>query len=514
MSKTVHPILLVILDGWGHSVPADNNAISCAATPIWDQLWNSEVSTLLTCSGEDVGLPAGQMGNSEVGHMHMGAGRLLDQDLSRINKEIRNGVFEQNIVLASSLSSLASRKKKLHIIGLLSPGGVHSHQDHIVALMKAASKQGVKEIILHLSLDGRDTPPKSAQSYIKNIEDLLANIPESRIGTLIGRFYSMDRNANWDRTEQAYNLINEGLGKFSERSATDAIKEAYRRGESDEFVSPTLICEKGKSHVKIDAEDLVIFSNFRADRARQLTEAFTQKDFERFSRKSRINSENFVTMTEYKKNFNLPVLYRPVEITNSLGNVISDHGLKQLRIAETEKYAHVTFFFNGGVEVPETGEDRILVPSPNVTTYDKRPEMSAREVTKQLIEAIISEKYDAIICNYANADMVGHTGNFPAAVKAVEILDECLGKVIETSKNHNIDVLITADHGNVEQMTSEPSDVPHTAHTNNVVPAIYVGNRKARTQKGSLVDIAPTLLSLMTIPVPEEMTGSPFIKLE
>ena len=324
----------------------------------------------------------------------------------------------------------------------------------------------------------------------------------------------MDRNANWDRTEEAYNLINEGLAKFSERSATDALKEAYLRGESDEFVSPTLICEKGKSRAKVDLEDLVIFANFRADRARQLTEAFSQEGFERFPRKSLIGSKNFVTMTEYKKDFNLPVLYKPVELTNSLGDVISYHGLKQLRIAETEKYAHVTFFFNGGVEVPATGEDRILVPSPNVTTYDEKPEMSAREVTEQLLEAIMSEEYDAIICNYANADMVGHTGNFSAAVKAVEALDECLGKVIETSKKHNVDVLITADHGNVEQMTSEPSDVPHTAHTNNVVPAIYVGNRKAQVQKGSLVDIAPTVLSLMTVPIPDEMTGSPFIELE
>ncbi len=514
MSKTVHPILLVILDGWGHREAADNNAISCAATPVWDQLWKSEVRTLLACSGEDVGLPAGQMGNSEVGHMHMGAGRLLDQDLSRINNAIQNGTFDQNIVLVDSLRDLTYRKKKLHIIGLLSNGGVHSHQDHILALIKAASKKGVKEIILHLSLDGRDTPPKSAQSFIINLENHLSNIPEARIGSLIGRFYSMDRNANWDRTEEAYNLINEGIGKFNERSATDAITEAYRRGESDEFVSPTLICKTGKSNVQVDAEDLVIFSNFRADRARQLTEAFSQEGFKGFTRKSRINSENFVTMTEYKKNFNLPVLYKPVELTNSLGTVISNHGLKQLRIAETEKYAHVTFFFNGGLEVPATGEDRILVPSPDVTTYDEKPEMSAHKVTEKLIEAIISEKYDAIICNYANADMVGHTGNFPAAIKAVEALDECLGKVLAVSKTYNVDVLITADHGNVEQMTSEASDVPHTAHTNNLVPAIYVGNRKAQVQKGSLVDIAPTVLSLMTIPIPEEMTGSTFIELE
>jgi 2,3-bisphosphoglycerate-independent phosphoglycerate mutase len=510
----VNPILLVILDGWGQREPADNNAISCAATPIWDQLWNSEVSTLLTCSGEDVGLPAGQMGNSEVGHMHMGAGRLLDQDLSRINKEIQNGKFDQNTVLADALMNLMSRKKKLHIIGLLSPGGVHSHQDHIVALIKAASKQGIEEIVLHLSLDGRDTPPKSAQSYIKKIENYISTVPSARIGSLIGRFYSMDRNANWDRTEKAYNLINEGLGTFSERSATDALEEAYRRGESDEFVSPTLICKNGKSGVQVDPDDLVIFSNFRADRARQLTEAFSQEGFKGFQRKSRINPKNFLTMTEYNKNFNLPVLYQPIELANTLGDVISDHGLKQLRIAETEKYAHVTFFFNGGIEVPATGEDRILVPSPNVTTYDERPEMSAREVTEKLLDAITSEKYDAIICNYANADMVGHTGNFSAAIKAIETLDDCLGKVIETSKNYNVDVLITADHGNVEQMTSEPSKVPHTAHTSNAVPAIYVGNRKAQAKIGSLVDIAPTLLSLMTIPIPEEMTGSPFIEVE
>lgn len=514
MLKKPNPILLVILDGWGHREPASDNAISHAETPVWDKLWAHEVKTLLTCSGEDVGLPDGQMGNSEVGHMHMGAGRLLYQDVSRINKAIQNGEFEKNAVLCGALEKNAVSKKTLHIIGLLSPGGVHSHQDHMIAIMKAASKKGVKKIVLHASLDGRDTPPKSAEAYIIKVQTEIAKIPGAKIGSLIGRFYSMDRNQNWDRIERAYKLIREGLGEFSACSALDGLKTAYVRGETDEFISPTTIYEADESASQIEPEDLVIFSNFRADRARQLTESLSQKNFTGFNRGKAKKLNHFVTMTEYKKDFLLPVLYRPVELINSLGTVFAKHGLKQLRIAETEKYAHVTFFFNGGVETPVLGEERILIPSPNVTTYDEKPEMSAIPLTDTLIDSINSEKYDAIVCNYANADMVGHTGNFQAAVKAVETLDSCLGRIIEVSKNHNLDVVITADHGNAEKMMDGPTEDPHTAHTSNVVPAIYIGSRPARASKGTLADIAPTILSLMSIPIPDEMTGSTFVELD
>jgi 2,3-bisphosphoglycerate-independent phosphoglycerate mutase len=515
MENHLQPILLLILDGWGYSEKKQYNAIYSAKTPNWDLIWNKGTRTLLKCSGGDVGLPDQQMGNSEVGHMHMGAGRLIAQDLSKINNQIKNGQFYNNIALKKATAIAVATKGIFHIIGLLSPGGVHSHEDHIVALIDLCNRNKVENIRLHLILDGRDTPPKSALSSLKKINTILSIHPHVKISSVSGRYFSMDRNNNWDRSKLYFDLITQGLGVFSAPTAEEAILSAYNRNETDEFVSPTAI-DADEIFNPISDEDVVVFANFRSDRARQITESMSQKEFAKFPRPSGFPLKNIFTMTEYKKNFDVTVAYPPTEINNSFGEVISNNELKQLRIAETEKYAHVTFFFNGGKEEPLPGEERTLISSPNVSTYDLKPEMSAIEVTAALEKAISSRQYATVICNLANADMVGHTGNFDAAVKAIEVLDGCLARILSACENHGMEILITADHGNAEQMADEESGAgsqPHTAHTNNPVPAIYIGRAGYAVDGASLVDLAPTLLSIMGLPIPSEMQGTPFIHL-
>jgi 2,3-bisphosphoglycerate-independent phosphoglycerate mutase len=515
MGNHVQPILLLILDGWGYSEKEEYNAIHSAKTPNWDYIWSNNAHALLSCSGSDVGLPDQQMGNSEVGHMHMGAGRLIDQDLSKINNQIRNGKFYNNIALKNAATIAATTEGSFHIIGMLSPGGVHSHEDHIVALINLCNQNKVENVRLHLILDGRDTPPKSALNSLQKLNKFLSIHPNIKISSVAGRYFSMDRNNNWDRSKLAFDLITQGLGTFTARTADEAILSAYDRNETDEFISPTVI-ENGKELNRIGTEDVVVFANFRSDRARQLTESISQKEFEKFPRPSGFPLKNVFTMTEYKQNFEVTVAYPPVEIKNSFGEVVANSGLKQLRIAETEKYAHVTFFFNGGKEEPLEGEERKLIPSPDVATYDLKPEMSAIEVTTVLEKAIASRKYAAVICNLANADMVGHTGDFDAAVKAIETLDSCLAKILSACANYGMELLVTADHGNAEQMSDEKGEAgsqPHTAHTNNPVPAVYIGRKGHSIDGASLVDLAPTLLSLMGLPIPAEMHGKPFVQL-
>ncbi|MCB1746996.1 MAG: 2,3-bisphosphoglycerate-independent phosphoglycerate mutase [Gammaproteobacteria bacterium] len=511
MATVKHPVLLIILDGWGYSPESDHNAIVAARTPVWDGLMQDAPHTLIRCSGTDVGLPDRQMGNSEVGHMHIGAGRLIDQDFSRIGKAIASGEFAHNAVFVDACRAAASGGHAVHVMGLLSPGGVHSHEDHILALIDLAAANGVGEILVHAFLDGRDTPPKSAAASLQRLAAHCAATPGARIASVSGRYYAMDRNNNWDRVARAYAAIVEGHAAYSAADAGAALDAAYARGETDEFVEPTVITADGTRHRVADG-DVVLFANFRADRARQITTAMTAADFDGFARTRAPALTAFVTMTDYGEQFDLPVAFPAFDLPHTFGAVVAEHGLRQLRIAETEKYAHVTFFFNGGEEQVFAGEDRVLVPSPAVATYDLAPEMSAPEVTARLVEAIASERYDAIVCNYANADMVGHTGVFDATVRCIEALDACLGRVLEAARAHGFDVLITADHGNAEQMYT--AGAPHTAHTSNRVPLVYVGRAGRLAADGSLVDLAPTLLRLMGLEAPPEMTGRPLVALE
>ena len=423
------PVILIVLDGWGYSEDPDFNAVHSAKKPAWDRLWNTYPHTLISASGTDVGLPDRQMGNSEVGHMNIGSGRIVDQDFTRITRAIENGSFYKNETLCTSLNKAASAGKSLHILGLLSPGGVHSHQQHLFALMKLGEQCGVKHIYLHAFLDGRDTPPQSAKEYIETAQAKVDAIENARIASLIGRYYAMDRNNNWDRIQIAYDLVCRGNAEYQAENAISAIEAAYARGETDEFVKGTAIAPADGSPTRIEDGDVVVFANYRADRARLLSQAFTEKAFSGFARQFRPRLEAFISMTEYKAEFDFPVAFAPEQLTNGLGEYIASQGLHQLRISETEKYAHVTFFFNGGEERIFDNEDRILVPSPDVATYDLKPEMSAIEVTDKMLAAIEGGKYDVIICNLANADMVGHTGKFEAAVKAIETLDQCIDRI-------------------------------------------------------------------------------------
>ncbi|MBS0359416.1 MAG: 2,3-bisphosphoglycerate-independent phosphoglycerate mutase [Proteobacteria bacterium] len=500
------PFVLIILDGWGYREQSDYNAIAAAHTPNWDTWWANCPHTVLTGSGECVGLPEGQMGNSEVGHMHIGAGRIIDQDLTRINKAINHHEFCQNPVLSKTIETTIAKGGNLHVLGLLSPGGVHSHEDHIQALIDCAAAQGLKNIFVHAFLDGRDTPPSSAETSLKNLDTQLKKLKCGSIVSIVGRYYAMDRDNRWDRIQKAYELITNGKAEFHAMDALSALKAAYERGETDEFVQPTSIY---KTHpITIEENDCVIFMNFRADRARQLTRAFVETHFDHFSRQKIIPLKNFVTLTSYDKNFPVEVIFPPISMSNSLGEYIAHLRLKQLRIAETEKYAHVTFFMNGGREKPFTGEDRTMIPSPKIATYDEQPSMSAPEVTQHLITAIRSRRYDLIICNYANADMVGHTGNFNATVAAIECLDRCLGEVMTALQSVGGEAMITADHGNAEFMHDDITGQPHTAHTTEPVPLLYIGRpAKVLQDLGVLTDIAPTLIHLMGLPVPKEMTG-------
>ncbi|NKB38823.1 MAG: 2,3-bisphosphoglycerate-independent phosphoglycerate mutase [Gammaproteobacteria bacterium] len=512
------PVILIILDGWGHSESNEFNAINSASKPTFDRLWRDYPHTLISASGIDVGLPGNQMGNSEVGHMNIGSGRVIDQDFTRITRAIEDGSFADNEILISSIKSAVDKDKAVHILGLLSPGGVHSHQEHIFALLKLAKTSGAKKVYLHAFLDGRDTAPMSAREYLLKTEEEMKKLGDCSIASIVGRFYAMDRNKNWDRTEIAYHLLTEGRAEFEAESGLAGLDLAYARGESDEFVKPTSIKDQNGRNICIDEGDTIIFANYRADRARQLSLAFTKSDFSGFERKRTLESSTFVSLTEYKADFEFPVAFPPLQHKNVFGEYIAGLGLRQLRIAETEKYAHVTFFFNGGEEKVFENEDRSLVPSPHVKTYDEQPEMNALEVARQMVDAINRRSYDAIISNFANADMVGHTGNFEAAVSAIETLDHCIKKVVEAALENGTELLITADHGNAEQMreyTTDGSEAQaHTAHTNNLVPLIYIG-RAAEVDHNSaaLCDLAPTMLYLMGLPQPEEMTGRTIFRL-
>lgn len=511
------PIILIVLDGWGYSKEPSSNAILNAHKPVWDGLWKTCPHTLINASGTEVGLPGTQMGNSEVGHMNIGSGRIIKQEFTRITDAIADGSFFNNEVLVNACHNAAAQGAAVHVMGLLSPGGVHSHQDHIFALMELASNCGLERIYLHAFLDGRDTPPQSAAEYIREFQARMTTLGKSTIASIVGRYYAMDRNSNWGRTRLAYDLITLGKAEFQAPDASNAITAAYNRGETDEFVKPTAVVENGASPVRVNDGDLVIFANFRADRARQLSMAFTQQDFTAFPRESFPHLNAFIGMTQYKADFNFPTAFPPERHKNVLGELLADHGLRQLRIAETEKYAHVTFFFNGGEELVFENEDRVLVPSPDVPTYDLKPEMSAYQVTDKIIEAVRDHKYDVIICNFANADMVGHTGKYNAALQAIEALDKCLGRIVDETRREGGEVIITSDHGNAEQMVSrddgDRETQPHTAHTNNLVPLLFIGrSAQMLPGTGALCDIAPTILYIMGLKQPAEMTGRVLFK--
>ena len=502
------PHVLMILDGFGHREAVEDNAILAACTPNLDRIKAEHPHGLISGSGEDVGLPDGQMGNSEVGHMNLGAGRVLYQDFTRITKDIRDGAFFQQPQLLAAVAAAKQAGGAVHVLGLLSDGGVHAHQDHLIAMCRLAAQQGVA-VYLHAFLDGRDTPPRSAEGYLALTEAALdaenaKGAGQARIATLCGRYYAMDRDERWDRVEQAYRLLTEGVALRHADSAQQGLAAAYAAGENDEFVKATQI----GAAAPIQDGDSIVFMNFRADRARELTRAFVEDDFTGFSRVVRPALSDFVMLTRYSEKIPAKTAYLPAALTNSLGEYLASLGKTQLRIAETEKYAHVTFFFSGGREQTYAGEDRILIPSPNVATYDLKPEMSALEVTDALVTAIASGQYDLLVVNYANGDMVGHTGVFEAAVKAVETLDACVERIYQAVQAAGGEMLITADHGNVEQMMDYDSGQVHTQHTTECVPLIYVGQQSMQVREGGiLADIAPTLLGLMGLPVPTEMTG-------
>jgi 2,3-bisphosphoglycerate-independent phosphoglycerate mutase len=496
------PLVLMILDGWGSREDADDNAISQAETPVWDHLLQLTGHTTIETSGEFVGLPAGQMGNSEVGHMNIGAGRIVFQNFTRISNAITDGSFTSNPALLKAVQASRTSSSTLHIMGLLSPGGVHSHDDHFLAMVRMAAEQGAHEIRVHAFLDGRDTPPRSAESSIKKMQDCLDKLDNADFGTLCGRYYAMDRDKRWDRVEKAWDALVNGEAMFTSNNAESALECAYERDESDEFVSPTAIDQ----YAGIKDGDAVVFINFRADRAREITQAFSEPDFNGFECQAPKLS-CFVCMTQYLEGLPVEVAFPPEKLEGLLGERLSENGLSQLRIAETEKYAHVTFFFNGGEEQPFPGEQRLLVPSPDVATYDLQPEMNVGKLSVKLDEAIRSGKFDVIICNVANPDMVGHTGSMKAAIAAVEAVDECLGVVHRAIQSVNGELLVTADHGNVEQMTDHKTGQSHTAHTSNPVPFVYLGRQAKVHSGGSLRDIAPTMLHLLGMTPPEEMTG-------
>ncbi len=508
----VTPALLIILDGFGCRAGGADNAIQLARKPNWNHIWHDYPHTLIHASEAEVGLPSGQMGNSEVGHLNIGAGRVVYQEFTRINRAIESGHFFANPALTQAADKAAQNKRALHILGLLSEGGVHSHESHIHAMLDLAAQRGVEQIYVHAFLDGRDTPPKSAEVSLMRLEKKIERLGKGRVASIIGRYYPMDRDTRWQRIKDAYDLLTQGKAEFTAATPLQGLEMAYARGESDEFVKATAIVPPGASPVKMQDGDVVAFMNFRSDRARQLSRTFLEESFDGFKREYRPKLGAFVTLTGYSEDFDIQVAFPPEQIRNGFGEYVSKLGLKQLRIAETEKYAHVTFFFNGGQEQVYPGEDRVLVPSPDVPTYDLKPEMSAYEVTDRLEAAIKSKKYDAIICNYANADMVGHTGNLPAAVQAIEALDTCLGRVIKTQLEAGGDTLITADHGNAERMMDENNVQAHTAHTMSLVPFVYVGKRQAvLADTGALEDVTPTLLKIMGLPQPEEMLGRPLI---
>jgi 2,3-bisphosphoglycerate-independent phosphoglycerate mutase len=514
-SKTApaRPMVLVILDGWGSSEAPQNNAIAAARKPVWDRLWKTYPHTQIRTSGAAVGLPADQMGNSEVGHLNLGAGRVVYQEFTRVSRSIKTGSFFTNRTLTDAVDLAVENGKAVHILGLLSPGGVHSHERHIHAMTELAVQRGAENLYLHAFLDGRDTPPRSAKTSISLMEEKFRALGYGRFASVIGRYYAMDRDHRWPRIQASYDLITQGKAEFEAPDALSAIEMAYARDEGDEFVKGTCIVPPGTEPVRMEDGDVIVFMNYRSDRARQITRPFIEPDFDGFEREYIPQPGSFVSLTEYKENFDIPVAFPAERLKNVFGEYISAHGLRQLRLAETEKYAHVTFFFNGGEETPFEGEDRILVNSPMVATYDLQPEMSAPEVTDQLVAALEAGKYDVIICNYANPDMVGHTGKFGAAVKAIEVIDACLARVLGAIQSVGGEMLITADHGNAELMLNSETGQIHTAHTTNTVPLVYVGRPAQMAENGSLCDIAPSMLYLMNMELPPEMTGTPLVAL-
>lgn len=498
--------MLMILDGWGINEIKEGNAIEAAYKPNYTKLLKNYPHTKLSTSGLDVGLPQGQMGNSEVGHFNIGAGRIIYQDLVRISKEIDEGDFYLHQEFLDAIENAKKNKSSMHLMGLLSDGGVHSHIEHIEALIKLCKDYGLRDVFIHAFLDGRDVPPKSALGYIKRLEDYMKKTGIGKIATICGRYYGMDRDKRWERTELAYNAIVNGEGEKA-ISAAEAVKNSYNENRTDEFVLPTVIVRDGVPTSVVKENDSVIFFNFRPDRARQITRSLVDKDFDGFKR--RYFPLHYVCMTQYDKTIqNVDVVYKPQSYENMFGEYISSLGLKQLRIAETEKYAHVTFFFNGGVEAPNPGEDRILIASPKVATYDLQPEMSVYEVKDRVIKEIDKDLYDIIILNFANADMVGHTGVFEAAKKAIEAVDRCIGEITEKVLYNGGALYITADHGNAEQLIDYDNGEPFTAHTKTQVPFIVIGEGNVNLRDGGrLCDIAPTILDFMGISIPDEMTG-------
>ncbi len=504
------PVALIILDGWGINNSKIGNAIKAAKTPNFDKYMSTYPNTTIKTSGLDVGLPKGQMGNSEVGHLNIGAGRIVYQELTRITKSIKDGDFFTNESLLKVMKNAKKNDKNLHIMGLLSDGGVHSHIEHLKGLLDFAKKEGLEKVYVHAFLDGRDTDPKSALTYIDEIEKYMGEIGVGKIATLSGRYYAMDRDKRWERIKLAYDAMVYGKGEIA-KSAKEAIENSYAKNANDEFVLPTVILEHESPIAKIEEKDSIIFFNFRPDRARQITRAIVDEEFAGFERD--YFKTVFVCMTQYDVTIkNVDIAFKPQKLKNTLGEYLSKKGIKQLRTAETEKYAHVTFFFNGGVEEPNEGEDRKLVPSPKVATYDLKPEMSGYEVQEGLIEELDQDKYDFIVVNFANPDMVGHTGVFEAAVAAVEAVDTCIGKVIDKILALNGEAIITADHGNAEEMVDEKTNAVITAHSTNPVPCIVITNRNMKLREdGRLCDLAPTLLDMMNIEKPAEMTGKSII---
>ena len=514
MNKTHKPLTLIILDGWGYTENEEYNAIHAANTPTWDRLWNSAPRTFLKASGAEVGLPAGQMGNSEVGHLNLGAGRVVYQEFTRISRSIRTGSFYSNHTLTDAVDLAKEKNSALHILGLLSQGGVHSHEEHLMAMVKLAAERGVDKIYVHAYIDGRDTPPKSAEPSIKAMTKTFETLGKGQFASIIGRYYAMDRDNRWERVKTAFDVCVSGKAEYEVETALEGLHKAYERGETDEFVAATAIIPKNKKRIKMKNDDVVVLMNFRSDRVRQITRAFIEKDFNEFKRSHKPKLASVVSLTEYNKTFGVPVAFPSKPLRNSFGEYIANQGLRQFRIAETEKYAHVTFFFNGGSEKIYEGEERKLINSPKVATYDLKPKMSAKKVTDKLIQAIqrTEKPYDAIICNFANSDMVGHSGNMAAGIKAVEFIDICLQRLIDVAHEQNSELLITADHGNIEKMRDLETNQPHTAHTSNEVPFIYVGQRLVTMKKkGILSDVAPTMLYLMGLEQPPQMSGRPLL---
>jgi len=506
--------VLIILDGWGYSENTQSNAIHHAKTPVIDNLMAKYPNMLIQTSGMAVGLPEGQMGNSEVGHVNLGAGRIVYQDFTRITKAIDDNEFCQNQALSTAVDKAVANEKAVHICGLMSPGGVHSHEDHIFAMIDLAKARGASKIYLHAFLDGRDTPPRSAESSLKKAEEKFAQLGCGQVASVIGRYYAMDRDQRWERVESAYNLMVEGQANFQYQDSVSALEAAYLRDENDEFVQASAITDQKGNLITIEDGDAIIFMNFRADRARQFTRSFTDSNFSGFTKNKSPELSNFVMLTQYAADIDTSCAFPPTPLNNVLGEWLEKHDKTQLRISETEKYAHVTFFFSGGKEDEFKGEKRILVPSPQVATYDLQPEMNSTLLTDNLVNAIESGEHDFIVCNYPNGDMVGHTGKFDAAVKACEAVDTSIGRVISALEKTGSECLITADHGNAEQMLDNESGQAHTAHTCEPVPLIYVGRNAQVAETGALSDLSPTILNLMGLAQPEEMTGLNLMKLD